>query len=59
MSGANHSTNFLIPEGMDAFSVFFILIIIFSALYQLFYILSPQSLKKKFEYYDYDPTAAQ
>ena len=50
--------NFL-PEGMDTFSTVLVFIIIFSALIQFIYMISPRRLKNVMEHYDYDPAFAK
>ncbi|CDW75246.1 UNKNOWN [Stylonychia lemnae] len=37
--------SFLIPEGLDAFSAVFIILIVFSALYEIIYLISPKKIK--------------
>ncbi len=44
---------------MDAFSVFFSMVIVISALYQFIYMVSPSKIRKTMEYYDYDPSSAK
>ena len=43
----------IIPDGVDLFTVLFILVAAFSGLCQLIYLISPQALKKLIEHYDW------
>ena len=56
---SKHSVLGIFPEGMDAFSIFFFLVIIGSASYQIIYMISPARIRKVMEYYDYDPASAK
>ena len=59
--GSNHGKHSVLgifPEGMDAFSIFFFMVIIASASYQILYMISPARIRKTLEYYDYDPASA-
>lgn len=44
----------LIPEGLDSISILFIFVILISAIIQVLYMISPQTLKKIFEKIDYN-----
>ena len=49
----------ILPEGMDAFSLFFSFVIIGSIGYQVLYMISPQRIRKIMEYYDFDSSAVR